>query len=123
MCASLIEKGGVKVKKVRIPEKNTSMIGKIIDMPFDMFKEELERQKVNIGTMSNLILNLEAMYFQCRQRKDGVLDLVYKGKKKENDPEIQKSMNGLYAEMTKLEKKIVYLKKRVKELANVDSNT
>lgn len=96
------------------------MIGNIIDLPLEDFEKELVRQKVNIGTINNLILNLEGAYFELRTRKDAVLDLVFKSGKSKDDPEIKKSLDGLYAEMIKVEQKITYLKQRSKELINVD---
>ena len=108
-----------KKKKQKV-EQQTSTIGRIIDMPMEEFKEELVRQKVNIGVMNNLILNLEGSYAELKSRKDSVLDLVFKGMKSKDDPEITKSLEGLYAEMTKIEQKVVYLKQRVKELVDVD---
>ena len=54
-------------KKKQKPEK--SMIGKIVDMSLEDFKEELVKQKVNVGTMNNLILNLEGIYYELRMRK------------------------------------------------------
>lgn len=97
-----------------------STMGKIIDLPLDEFKAELIKQKVNIGTMNNLILNLESIYYDLRRRKDAVLDLVYKGMRKKEDQEVQKSLDGIYAEMTKIEQKVTYLKETVKKLVNVD---
>ena len=96
------------------------MLGKIIDLSLEDFEKELVNQKVNIGTMNNLILNLEGAYFELRTRKDAVLDIVFKGGKSKDDPEIKKALDGLYAEMTKTEQKITYLKQRVKELIDVD---
>ena len=110
-----------RCKKKQKPEK--SMIGKIVDMSLEDFKEELVKQKVNVGTMNNLILNLEGIYYELRMRKDGVIKLVTDGKKTKDDPEIQSALNGLYAEMTKVEQKITYLKEHTKELMNVDLNT
>ena len=98
------------------------MIGNIIDLPLEDFEKELIRQKVNIGTVNNLILNLEGAYFELRTRKEAILDLVFKGGKSKDDPEIKKSLDGLYAEMIKVEQKITYLKQRSKTLLelNVD---
>ena len=108
-------------KKIRRKEKEQpSMIGRIIDLPLEDFKAELALQKVNIGTMNNLILNLEAMYYELRTRKDGILNLVFNNVKSKEDPEIKKALDGLYAEMTKIEIKVTYLKERVKELIDVD---
>jgi len=117
--------GGEDVKKKHkkdleeVKQYQTTM-GQIIDLPLEEFKAELIKQKVNIGTMNNLILNLEAIYFDLRQRKEAVLDLVFKGLRDKEDPEVKKSLDGLYAEMTKVEQKVVYLKEVTKELINVD---
>lgn len=106
-----------KKNYAKVPQK--TMIGKIIDLPLADFEKELIEQKVNIGTINNLILNLEAIYYDLRVRKDGVMNLVFKGGKSKDDPEIKKALDGLYAEMIKVEQKITYLKQRSKELANV----
>ena len=100
--------------------KAQSMIGNIVDLSLEDFEKELIRQKVNIGTINNLILNLEGAYFELRTRKDAILNLVFKGGKSKDDPDIKKSLDGLYAEMIKVEQKITYLKQRSKELINVD---
>lgn len=101
-------------------KEEPSMIGKIVDLSLEDFEKELKEQKVNIGTINNLILNLEGVYFELRTRKEGILDLVFKGIKDREDPEIKKALDGLYAEMIKTEQKITYLKQRSKELVNVD---
>lgn len=103
-------------------EEQKTMIGKIVDMPLADFEKELKEQKVNIGTINNLILNLEGVYYELRCRKEGILDLVFKGTHSKDDPEIKKALDGLYAEMTKTEQKITYLKQRSKELIDVDKN-
>ena len=99
------------------------MLGKIIDLSLEDFEKELIAQKINIGTMNNLILNLEGAYFELRTRKDAVLDLVFKGGRDKDDLEIKNALDGLYAEMVKVEQKIVYLKQRVEKLIDVDNNT
>lgn len=104
--------------KKQVEEK--SMIGKIIDLPLEDFERELVEQKVNIGTINNLILNLSGAYRELSARKDGVMQLVEKGIKQKDDLEVKKSLDGLYAEMIKTEQKITYLKQRSKELVNVD---
>ena len=83
------------------PKEEKSMIGKIIDLPMEDFERELVEQKVNIGTMNNLILNLEAIYFDLRNRKDVILNSIFEGRlekdnkafivwndKKDNSPKI-----------------------------------
>lgn len=107
-------------KKKQKVQKAETMIGKIVDLPLKDFEKELIRQKVNIGTINNLILNLEGVYFELKTRKEAVLNLVFKGEKSKDDPEIKKVIDGLYAEMIKTEQKITYLKQRSKELVNVD---
>lgn len=95
------------------------MVGRLVDMSLEDFEKELVRQKVNIGIINNLILTLEGVYFELRVRKDAVLSLMFKEEGSQN-PEVKKSLDGLYAEMIKVEQKIVYLKQRSKELAVVD---
>ena len=98
-------------------EESTQVIGYIVDMPFEDFKEELVKQKVSVGVMNNLILLMESIYFDFRNRKEALIKLVFENRLTKEETE--KAINGLYAEMTKLEQKIVYLKDRVKELSNV----
>lgn len=107
------------VNKRQFQEPKT-MIGQIVDLPLKDFKKELVHQKVNIGTINNLILNLEGAYYELRIRKEAILNLVFKGEKSKDDPEIKKALEGLYAEMIKTEQKITYLKQRSKELVKVD---
>ena len=99
-------------------QKELSMLGKIVDMSLEDFEKELKEQKVNIGTINNLILNLEGVYYELRTRKDAVLKMKFEGAV---DTDTTKSaLNGLYAEMIKVEQKITYLKQRRKELIDVD---
>lgn len=106
-------------KRKRAKKKDVSMIGKIIDLPLADFEEELKRQRVNIGTINNLILNLEGAYYELRTRKDSVLKMSFEDKI--DKAQAQDTLNGLYAEMIKVEQKITYLKQRSKELVNVDN--
>ena len=85
-------------------------VGDIIDMPLEDFKRELVAQHVNIGTINNLILWFESIYAELSGRRNAVMDLVRKGIRAKDDPEVVKSLNGLYAEMTKIEQKVVHLK-------------
>lgn len=101
-------------------DTNTTMIGSIVDLPLADFERELVQQKVNIGTINNLILNLEGAYYELRMRKDAILKMNFEGtveKAKARDV-----LNGLYAEMIKVEQKITYLKQRRKELIDVDNH-
>lgn len=107
-----------KKKTKQSQQENT--IGKIVDMSLADFENELVRQRVSVGIINNLILNLEGVYYELRVRKDAVIDLMFKEGKSKDDPEIKKCLDGLYAEMIKVEQKITYLKQRSKELVNVD---
>ena len=99
--------------------KELEILGSIVDLPLADFERELVEQKVNIGTINNLILNLEAIYYELRMRKEAILNLVFKEGRSKEEPEIKKSLEGLYAEMIKTEQKITYLKQRRTELVNV----
>lgn len=107
-------------KKKCFQEPQVTMIGKIVDLPLEDFEKELVRQRVNIGTINNLILNLEGAYFELRNRKDLILKMNFEGTIEKSKS--QDALNGLYAEMIKLEQKITYLKQRSKELINVDEH-
>lgn len=113
--------GRLKRRKRRNVNKEQTTLGAIVDLPFGEFVKQLEEQKVNIGVNNNLILMLESAYNDLRVRKDAVLDLVFNHKKSKE--EVQPVLNGLYAEMTKLEQKIVYLKERSKKLLDLDNTT
>lgn len=99
--------------------KVQSMIGAIIDMPMEEFKEELVKQKTNVGTMKNLILYFNSIYADLKTRKDGIMNLVIKEGHSKDEPEIKNALNGLYVEMVKIEEKTLYLNQRVKELIDV----
>lgn len=106
-------------KKQKTKFKVQSMIGAIIDMPMEEFKEELVKQKTNVGTMKNLILYFNSIYADLKSRKDGVMNLVIKEGHSKDEPEIKNALNGIYAEMVKIEEKTLYLNQRVKELIDV----
>lgn len=101
-------------------QNEETMLGAIIDLPYEEFKVKLEEQKVNIGIMNNIILSMESAYYELKLRKERILVLIFKGIRDREDPEVKKALEGLYAEMTKIELKVTYLKQRVGELLNVD---
>lgn len=104
-------------------KKNQSItaIGQIVDQPMKDFKKSLEEQHTNVGTMNNLIHCLNGAYADLRQRKDTIMksleseDLTNKDRK-----EIEKTVKGIYAELIKIEEKVLYLQDRVKELVDVE---
>lgn len=98
-----------------------SMLGKIIDMSLEDFEKELIEQQVNIGTVNNMILLLESAYHELTGRKEAILKLKFsKEEKSISDEEADKVIQGLYAELIKIEQKVTYLKQRSKDLVNVD---
>lgn len=118
-------KGGENVKKFWKKKKvkhKRSTVGLIIDMPLELFKEELVKQEVNVGTMRSLVIMLDTIYADLTVRKDSILELVLKKQRSKDDPEIKSALEGIYAEMTKIEEKVTYLKERVNELADVGLN-
>ena len=102
-------------------KEDMSMIGKIIDLSLEDFERELKEQKVSIGIINNLILNLSSTYGMLRASKEEVLKSVFSGVRKKDDPEVKKALEGLYAEMIKIEQKITYLKQRSGELVKVEN--
>lgn len=108
-------------RRKKYKQQPQSMIGKIVDLSLEDFEKELIEQKVNIGTINNLILNLEAVYYDMRARKDIIIKSCFEGSIDKDTA--QKSVNGLYAEMIKVEQKITYLKQRSKELIDVDKTS
>lgn len=106
-------------KRRKSRNKEVSTLGQIVDMPFEQFKEEVVKQKVSIGVINNLILMLSSAYHELKNRKEAVLDLVFTNKKTKE--EVKPALDGLYAEMTKLEQKITYLKERSKDLLDTTS--
>ena len=100
-------------------KEEQSMIGKIIDLPLEEFKKEIVEQKVSIGVLSNLKINLFGAFEECRMRKENIISQILEGKLNKEDPTVKKVLDGLYVEMTKIEQKSLYLTERVKELSDV----
>ena len=96
-----------------LTKEQTSAIGDIIDMPIEDFKQSLIDQQVNVGIMMNLTHLLSAVYVDLQARKD---TFVNRQKTRE---EVQSPLDGIYAEMIKVEEKLVHLKERIKELSDV----
>ena len=102
-------------------KESVSALGRVIDQPMKDFKKSLEEQHTNVGTMNNLIHYLNGAYADLRQRKDTIMksleseDLTNKDRK-----EIEKTVKGIYAELIKIEEKVLYLQDRVKELVDVE---
>ena len=93
-------------------EKTTDLTvtGRIVDMGLEEFESELKRQKVNVGIVNNLILYLSNIYDGLRVSKDRVIAAVQQGNLKSDNPDVEKSLKGLYAEMQKIEDKVIFLR-------------
>lgn len=94
-------------------------IGMVIDSSMVDFVDELNKQKVNIGVMKNMVQILEATYNELFRRKNLIMKSIETGYYKKDNPEIVNAFNGIYSEMTKIEEKVVYLKRRINELSDV----
>lgn len=101
-------------KKQVKPEQ--SMVGKIIDLPLEDFKREVEEQHLNVGMTHNVRIALVGIYSDLCVRKDNVINLVTTKQRKNDDPEVVKVLNGLYAEMLKVEEKVTFLTEREERL-------
>ena len=104
-------------------KKNQSItaIGQIVDQPMEDFKKSLEEQHTNVGTMNNLIHYLNGAYADLRQRKDTIMkSLESEDITKRDRKEIEKTVKGIYAELIKIEEKVVFLQDKVKELIDVE---
>ena len=105
----------------RKKKQSITAIGQIVDQPMEDFKKSLEEQHTNVGTMNNLIHYLNGAYADLRQRKDTIMksldseDITPKDRK-----EIEKTVKDIYAELIKIEEKVVFLQDKVKELIDVE---
>lgn len=100
-------------------KESESMIGRIVDMPLDEFEKELIKQNANIGVISNLRLNLIGVYGEFSDRKDNILQRILSGELKKEDKQVSDTLKGIYAEMTKIEEKVFYLSRKMKELSDL----
>ena len=105
----------------RKKKQSVTAIGQIVDQPMEEFKKSLEEQHTNVGTMNNLIHYLNGAYADLRQRKDTIMkSLDSEDITKRDRKEIEKTVKDIYAELIKIEEKVVFLQDRVKELIDVE---
>lgn len=97
-------------------QEEKSLLGQIIDLPVEEFKKQIVEQKVSVGVIQNIILNLSFAYNECFMRKENILQQVFKGCLNKEDEQVKTVLEGLYAEMTKIELKVTFLKERTEEL-------
>ena len=104
------------ITKERELDNYNSYMGKIIDLPLEQFKEELVKQKVNVGTMNNLIIHLTSVYYDLKKRKDDIISSTINGRFRREDTD--SVIKGIYVEMARIEEKVTYLKELTKTLIN-----
>lgn len=93
-----------------------SSIAQVVDAPQKQFEQEIIDQHVNVGQLQNMVILLESIYGQLCVQKDMVVNSVTRGERSKDDPQVKSTLEGLYAEMTKIELKVTFLKDRRKEL-------
>ena len=98
-------------------KESVSALGRVIDQPMKDFKKYLKEEHVNVGTMNSIILYLNSAYADLRQRKDTLMKSFENpeiSKKEKRD--IEKAVRSIYAELIKIEEKVVYLQEKVEKL-------
>lgn len=93
-----------------------SLIGAIIDLPIEEFKEELKNQKVPIGVASNLKLHLVAEFEQCKKMLDELKDAIFAGRLDAEAEDVKSSYVSLYASMQKIEDEVTCLDEYIGQL-------
>lgn len=92
----------------------------LIDQPQEDFERGVENEKLSLGQISTLIAYLESQYARLTAMANDVTSLSTSGKRAKDDPEVVKTLTGIYAELTKIELKVTYLKKRRETLLPLD---
>ena len=95
---------------------NESTIGRIVDMGLDEFNKELKKQKVNVGVANNLKLLLISEYNKLSRMKDDII----KNASVNDETKVKDAVNGIYAELFKIEGKVLHLNKYINNLINVN---
>lgn len=100
-------------------EAINSNLGTIIDSPLEEFKKQIEEQKVPIGVLNNLKINLFGAYNELTTRKDYIIKQIAEEKLSISEPSTRTVIEGIYAELTKIEQKSLYLTERINKLSDV----
>ena len=98
-------------------------ISQVIDAPQEKFEQEIKDQRVNVGQAQTMINLLEGIYGQLCVQKDGIVNSVAQGRAQKDDPNVKSTLEGLYAELTKIEMKVTFLKTYRKGLLRRTENT
>lgn len=108
-----------KRQKVK-PTEEKSLLGRIIDLPLEDFKEELVKQKVSLGVMCNVRLSLTSAYQELVLRKEAIMKNIALNEFSQDDPKVKSALEGIYAELTKIEGKVTYLNEVINNLMDLD---
>ena len=102
------------------PTEEKSLLGRIIDLPLEDFKEELVNQKVSLGVMCNVRLSLTSAYQELVLRKEAIMKNIASNAFSQDDPKVKSTLEGIYAELTKIEGKVTYLSEVINDLMDLD---
>lgn len=91
-------------------------IGEIVDCDMESFTTEMKQY--NRGTLISIKDTLSLCYKDLDMRVK-----IISSKKDISDDEKKTALEGLFAEMLKIEEKVVYLKKVIEDLKIVDFDT
>ena len=105
-------------------KKSVTAIGQLVDLSMSDFKKYLKENNVNIGVMNTLIMSLNGAYYELKQRKESLMTMYTDDKTPAfQKKKIEKSIKGIYAELIKIEEKVVYLTETSKNLLDLDSSS
>ena len=105
-------------------KKSVTAIGQLVDLSMSDFKKYLKENNVNIGVMNTLIMSLNGAYYELKQRKESLMNMYTSDKTPAfQKKKIEKSIKGIYAELIKIEEKVVYLTETSKNLLDLDSSS
>ena len=105
-------------------KKSVTAIGQLVDLSMSDFKKYLKENNVNIGVMNTLIMSLNGAYYELKQRKEALMAMYTSDKTPAfQKKKIEKSIKGIYAELIKIEEKVVYLTETSKNLLDLDSSS
>ena len=105
-------------------KKSVTAIGQLVDLSMSDFNKYLKENNVNIGVMNTLIMSLNGAYYELKQRKESLMTMYTSDKTPAfQKKKIEKSIKGIYAELIKIEEKVVYLTETSKNLLDLDSSS
>ena len=99
-------------------EKFATNLGEVIDMDYDEFTNKVEDLAIPVGVLQNLRVVFLASYNNLVERKNAIIDGI-KNNTIENNEETHKIIEGIYAELLKIEDKSTYLVQRISKLLDI----